>query len=156
MTYTIPASTPAPTLDPIPEHVEKPQRCVIVLDRALPPGKAANAAAVIALTIGQRHPGLVGEPLIDASEHSHPGLIPIGIPVLAASREELSSLRRLAITLGCDIVDFPAQGQQTTNYAAFRDAVAAVHTVHLSYVGVALIGAKKPISKAVAHLELLK
>lgn len=31
----------------IPENVEKPQRCVIVLDRALPPGKAANAAAVV-------------------------------------------------------------------------------------------------------------
>jgi len=150
--YIIPATIPAPT----PEAVEKPQRCVIVLDRALPPGKAANAAAVIALTIGQRHPGLVGEPLIDASDHMHPGLIPIGIPVLAASQEELSSLRSQAITIGCDIVDFPVQGQQTTNYAAFRDAVAAVHTVHLSYVGVALIGAKKPISKAVAHLELLK
>ena len=42
-------------------------RCVIVLDRDLPIGRAANAAAVIALTIGQRHPALVGDPFLDAS-----------------------------------------------------------------------------------------
>ncbi len=122
MTYTIPAPTPAPAPEPIPQRVEQPQRCVIVLDRALPPGKAANAAAVIALTIGQRHPGLVGEPLIDASEHSHPGLIPIGIPVLAASTQELSSLRSQAITIGCDVVDFRCKGSKppTTRRFATR------------------------------------
>ena len=41
---------------------QTPQRCVIVLDRELPIGKAANAAAVIALTIGQRHPQLSALP----------------------------------------------------------------------------------------------
>ena len=36
-------------------------RCVMILQNDLAPGKAANAAAVIALTLGQRHPALVGE-----------------------------------------------------------------------------------------------
>ena len=63
-----------------------PDRCAIVLDRDLPIGQAANAAAVIAVTIGQRHPVLVGEQLVDASGFTHPGLIPIGIAVLATSR----------------------------------------------------------------------
>jgi len=39
----------------------------------LPSGNAANAATVIGLTVGHRHPGPGGEPLIEASEHSHPG-----------------------------------------------------------------------------------
>jgi hypothetical protein len=140
----------------VPQAPEKPQRCVIVVDSALPPGKAANAAAVIALTIGQRHPGLVGAPLIDGSGHAHPGLIPIGITVLAASQEELSSVRARGVAAECDIVDFPAQGQETTNYKAFSDVVATVPGDALRYVGVALIGERKPISKVVANLGLLK
>ncbi|VXA99873.1 conserved hypothetical protein [Burkholderia sp. 8Y] len=132
------------------------QRCVIVVDRALPAGKAANAAAVLALTIGQRHPALVGEPLVDASGVAHPGLIPVGIAVLAATQDELASIRGKALAAACDVVAFPEQGQQTTDYAAFRDAVSTVATDALRYVGVALIGEKKPVSKAVGNLGLLK
>jgi hypothetical protein len=138
------------------ESIARPQRCVIVVDQALPPGKAANAAAVLALTVGQRHPSLVGEALVDASGCAHPGLIPVGIAVLAADQTQLAAVRDKAIAADCDVVAFPVQGQQTTDYAAFRDAVATVSTDALRYVGVALIGERKPVSKAVANLGLLK
>jgi hypothetical protein len=133
-----------------------PQRCVVVVDNDLPVGRAANSAAVIALTIGQRHPGLVGLPLVDASGYEHPGLIPVGIAVLAASQENLSAIRDKGIELGCDVVSFPVQGQQTNDYNAFRDAVSVVATADLQYVGVALIGDRRPISKIVGNLGLLK
>ena len=133
-----------------------PERCVIVVDNQLPAGRAANAAAVLALTVGHRHPALVGLPLVDASGVEHPGLIPIGIAVLAADQATLSGIRDKGAAAGCDIVDFPVQGQQTTDYSAFRDAVAQVATADLQYVGVALIGARKPIGKIVANLGLLK
>ncbi|MFL9879579.1 DUF2000 domain-containing protein [Herbaspirillum rhizosphaerae] len=133
-----------------------PQRCVIIVDAALPVGKAANAAAVIALTIGQRHPELVGPALVDADGCAHPGLIPIGIAVLAASRDELTNIRAKGVEIGCDVVDFPVQGQETTDYQAFSDAVRKVATIDLGYLGVALIGEKKPISRIVANIGLLK
>jgi hypothetical protein len=133
-----------------------PRRCVIVVDRELPPGLAANAAAVLALTVGQRHPTLVGAPLVDASGCAHPGLIPIGIAVLGASQDALIAARDKAIAAQCDVVSFPVQGQQTTDYAAFREAVAEVSTDALRYVGIALVGDKKPVSRAVANLGLLK
>jgi len=131
-------------------------RCVIVVDRALPVGRAANAAAVLALTVGQRHPGLVGAPLVDASGGVHPGLIPYGIAVLAAEADGLAALRERALAAGCDVVDFAVQGQQTTDYQAFRDAVALLPTSALGYVGLALVGEKKPVGKLVANLGLLK
>jgi len=135
-----------------------PERCVIILDEQLSPGRAANAAAVIALTIGQRHPELVGEVLIDASGEQHPGLIPIGISVLSASTDELTALRQRAVQTQEieDIVDFPVQGQQTKNYAEFINAVAQTPLDALSYVGIALIGKKKTISKLVAKKNLFR
>ena len=134
----------------------RPERCVIVVDSQLPVGRAANAAAVLALTVGRRHPSLVGLPLVDASGVEHPGLIPIGIAVLAADPATLSAIRDKGAAAGCDVVDFPLQGQQTTDYSAFRDAVALIPTAELQYIGVALTGARKPIGKIVANLGLLK
>jgi hypothetical protein len=83
-------------------------------------------------------------------------LIPVGIAVLAGTAEELSAVREKAYVAGCDVVDFPIQGQQTNNYESFREAVSMVETQGLAYVGVALVGEKKPVSKIVANLGLLK
>lgn len=130
-------------------------RCVILLDENLPFGRAANATAVIALTIGQRHPYLVGDPLIDASGVNHPGLIPIGITVLSASYEDLNKVREDGINAGCDVIDFPLEGQLTKDYQAFMDAVAVIETSKLVYVGVALVGEKKSIRKITGHLKLM-
>jgi hypothetical protein len=133
-----------------------PNRCVIVLDKNLPIGQAANAAAVLAVTVGQRHPVLVGDQLVDASGFTHPGLIPIGIAVLATSRGDLRDIRQKGFEAGCDVVDLPTAGQRTTNYQAFREMVAAVEARDLEYVGVALIGGRNQIGKIVGRLALLK
>jgi hypothetical protein len=132
------------------------KRCVIVVDDSLPIGRAANAAAVIALTLGKRHPGLAGVDLIDASGAAHPGLIPIGITVLGAPTVELVTLRERALSRRLDVVDFPAQGQETTDYAAFCASVAKVATSALIYVGVGIFGARKAVGKVVGRYALLR
>ncbi len=136
------------------EH-DQPMRCVIVVDAALPAGRAANAAAVIALTLGKRHPELAGADLVDASGFAHPGLIPIGIAVLGAPASELGTLRGKALGRGIDVVDFPSQGQETTDYIAFGNAVAEVATEALSYVGVGLYGTRKLVGKIIGKYALL-
>lgn len=99
----------------------RPARCVLVMNDAVVGGYLANAIAVIALTVGQRHPYFVGNPLVDASGFSHPGLIPIGIPMLKCSKEQLAELRAKALEKGCDVVDFSVQGQQMKNYGEFLE-----------------------------------
>lgn len=134
----------------------EPMRCVAVIDQALPIGHAANAAAVLALTMGRRQPHLAGEALIDASGAEHPGLIPIGIPVLGAPADELPALRDKAVAAGLEVIDFPAQGQQTTDYAEFRRLVRATEPGALRYVGVMIYGAKKKVSRLVGRYGLLR
>ncbi len=133
----------------------KLERCIIVLDEQLPAGRAANAAAVIALTVGQRHPELVGLPLTDASGHAHPGLIPIGIAVLSATAEELGAIHRQATASAeVDVVDFPIQGQMTTNYGEFMAVMAQIPADELRYLGLALVGEKKSIARLVSKKKL--
>lgn len=131
-----------------------PERCVIVINQQLSTGHAANAAA--ALTLGQRHPVLVGAPLIDADKRQHPGLIPIGISVLVANSEQLTHLHQHLLNDDeMDGIIFPVEGQQTTDYAAFREAVSGVPTADLQLLGIALAGNKKVVRKLTGKLGLL-
>ncbi len=125
----------------------EPGRCVIVVNEALPAGRAANAAPVIALTLGKRRPGLAGPDLVDRSGVEHPGLIPIGIAVLGAPAAELGSLRAKALAHGMDVVDFPVQGQETIDYAAFSQATSEVETGALQYVGIGVYGSRRAVAR---------
>jgi hypothetical protein len=132
------------------------ERCVIVVDEDLPAGLAANAAAVLALTLGAREPDLVGADFVDGDAQPHPGLIPIGLPVLRAPRAELVEIRRLAAADGVRVVDFPVFGQQTNDYDEFRGMVAATPNAELSYLGVALSGSRRAVRRLTGRLALLR
>jgi len=129
-------------------------RCVVILNSALPAGKAANAAAVLALTLGQRHPHLVGEPLVDAASKTYPGLIAIGISVLSASGAAMSALFEQTASSDLDCVIFPSDGQQTTNYAAFRAMVLRQTPDLMQLAGIGLVGEKQAVRKLTANLKL--
>jgi hypothetical protein len=131
-------------------------RCVAVIDAALPSGNAANAAAVMALTMGARQPQLAGEPLVDREGNAHPGLIPIGIPVLAAPADDLPRLREKALAAGFDVVDFPAQGQATTDYRLFQDMMRETAPEAIRYLGVMLYGERRKVSRMVGKYSLLR
>ena len=131
-------------------------RTVIVIDRELPKGLAANAAAVLGHGFGSRVPGLVGADFADAAGASHTGLIPTGLPVLGADAADLPALRSAAVERGLTVVDLPAPGQQTTDYDEFRGMVAATPSAELSYLGVALSGPRRAVGRLTGRLALLR
>lgn len=133
-----------------------PERCVIVVDQELPPGLAANAAAVLALTLGAREPALAGAEFVDGDAQPHPGLIPIGLPVLTAPRARLTDLRGRAAAAGLGVVDFPTLGQQTNDYDEFRSRVAATPAADLEYLGLAVYGERRPVGRLTGNLPLLR
>ena len=132
------------------------ERCVIVVDEDLPAGLAANAAAVLALTLGAREPGLVGADFVDADAEPHPGLRPIGLPGLRAARADLVDIRRRAAADGVGVVDIPVFGQRTNDYDEFRGMVAATPAAELSYLGVALSGPRRAVGRLTGRLALLR
>jgi uncharacterized protein DUF2000 len=132
------------------------ERCVVVVDEALPAGLAANAAAVLAFTLGARLPGLIGEDFADADGMAHPGLIPFGVPVLGAPVDRLAELRAGALAAGVGVVAFPSFGQQSTDYAEFRAHVARTPAAELCYLAVALHGARRAVARLTGSLPLLR
>jgi len=133
-----------------------PACSVAVVDQALPAGLAANAVGVLALTLGASAPDLVGADLVDADGERHPGLIPHGLPVLAASQAALADLRRQANGSEVVVIDFPVEGQQTTDYEEFRRRVAEVPTTELAYLAVLVHGPRKAVRRLTGNFALLR
>lgn len=78
----------------------------IVLDGGLPGGVAANAAAVLSLSVGRAFPDIVGPAVTDGDGGAHPGITQLPIPVLRAAPEALPDLRRKAAERGLYCVGF--------------------------------------------------
>ena len=131
------------------------ERCVIVLDADLAPGLAANAAAVLAVTLGATVEGLAGPDLVDADGDVHPGLFEKGLPVLGAERDRLPELRARALGVGVGVIDIPAVGQQTNDYDDVRAHVRRTATADLEYLGLALHGSRRAVSRVTGTLPLL-
>jgi hypothetical protein len=129
-------------------------RCVVVVDEALAPGLAANAAAVMAMTLGTKVPALVGDEFVDGAGERHPGLITTGLPVLRAAADELPRLRAKALEAEIGVIGFPRSGQTTTDYEHFRAMVA--QTPALDYLGLAFYGDGKTLRRLTGSLGLLR
>ena len=69
------------------------EKCVVVLDETLPAGLAANAAAIMGITLGRQMPEVVGADVTDQSGRPHRGIITFPVPVLKSSPEELRAIR---------------------------------------------------------------
>jgi hypothetical protein len=129
-------------------------RTVIVVDRDLPKGLAANVTAVLAITLGVQCPSLVGPDFEDAAGRTHLGLFPTGLPILGADAGELPALRDAASERGLVVVDMPAPGHRTNDYDEFRAAVASEGD--LGYLGILVSGPPKPVRAVTGQLGLLR
>jgi len=126
----------------------------MVVDETLAPGLAANAAAVLAMTLGAKLPGLLGQDYEDGAGERHPGLITTGLPVLRASAEQLPALRAKALEAEVGVVGFPVHGQRTNDYDTFRELVA--RTPEPEYLGLAFYGPGKTLRRLTGSLGLLR
>ena len=132
-------------------------RCVIVVDESLPPGLAANAAGMLAVTLGATVAGLPGAALVDADGDVHPGLTPQGLTVLRTPADRLSELRaQAAASENVGVIDFPTDCQQTTDYDEVRRRVARISAADLRYLAILLYGSRRAIGRLTGNLALLR
>lgn len=135
------------------------EKCVIVLDEGLPAGVAANTAAILGITLGQRLPGVVGEDQMDRSGCVHLGIIGFPVPILRADAGHLKELRQRlegpeyrALT----VADFSDLAQGCRTYEEFTEKMGRTETGELTYLGLALCGPKKQVNKLTGSLPLLR
>lgn len=135
------------------------EKCVLVLDEALPLGIAANTAAILGITLGKHRPEAVGPDVADAEGAGHLGIIQFPVPVLKGTPESLQALRNALYRpeySDMTVVDFSDVAQSCQTYEDFIAKMAGASGADLRYFGLALCGDKKKVNRLTGSLPLLR
>lgn len=135
------------------------EKCVMIIDGALPPGMAANTAAILGITLGKQAPQAVGEDVLDSAGRRHPGIIAFPVPILRGDGQSIRALREKLYEpqyAALTVADFSGFAQGCRTYAEYMDGLRAVPEEGLRYLGIAICGEKKLVSKLTGSLPLLR
>ncbi|WP_087064706.1 DUF2000 domain-containing protein [Intestinibacillus massiliensis] len=134
-------------------------KCVMVMDEALPLGILANTAGILGITLGKQVPETVGPDVCDRSGKTHKGIIQIPVPILKADQEKLRAIRAQLYQpefSGLTVVDFSDVAQGCNVYDEFIEKAAHTAEDEYTYFGIGICGAKKLVNKLTGSLPLLR
>ena len=134
-------------------------KCVMVIDEALPLGVIANTAGIMGITLGKYIPEKIGPVVTDKSGSSHLGIIQIPVPVLKAAKEKIKKLRERLFEPefeGLTVVDFSDVAQSCNDYGEYISKAAQTDGDSFQYFGIGICGAKKLVNKLTGNLPLLR
>lgn len=137
----------------------KNEKCVLVMDGSLPRGLLANAAAILGITLGKNMPQAVGEDVADKDGGRHLGIIEFPVPILQGSREEIKKIREKLYQPGFQdlvVADFSDLAQGCRTYGEFTEKMGRTPESALGYLGIAICGAKKKVSRLTGNMPLLR
>ncbi|MFI6294822.1 DUF2000 domain-containing protein [Nonomuraea sp. NPDC050790] len=128
---------------------------VIVIDRDLPRGLQANAAACLAASVGVAVPAIVGSGGVDASGLAHAGLPWTGCAVLGAPSAIVARIRHdAAAEPGLVVSDMATIAQRADVYDDYLAELA--RTEEPAYFAVSLFGPRAAVERLTGRLPLLR
>lgn len=134
------------------------QKCVIILDEALPLGFIANTAAILGITLGKQLPEIVGADVNDQRGGRHLGIIEFPVPILRGSPEILREIREKLYQPELQdlvAVDFSDLAQGCKTYGEFTEKMGRTPPERLEYMGLAICGPKKKVNRLTGSMPLL-
>ena len=134
-------------------------KCVMGIDNRLPAGLIANTAAILGISLGRNMPQVVGADVHDQDGGLHPGIIEFPVPILKGPPEEIQALRKKLGQPeygGLFFLDFTDLAQGCRTYDEFVRKMAGTAGDELRYLGIAVCGDKRKVSRLTGHMGLLK
>ncbi len=135
-------------------------KCVIVVNRDMPPGLKANAAAALALSLGNGiGESLIGPDTVDRDGRRHPGITRIGLPILEAPEETVREIYE-SVSSAPDsptrAIGFSALAQSCRDYGDYTARMERTGSSELRYSGVCLFGPPKEVSRLTGSLRMMR
>lgn len=131
-------------------------KIVMILNNHLPKGLAANAAAVLGVTLGRLSPRIVGSDVTDASHAVHRGITTKSIPVLGADDALLKQIYKDAQGIETiTLIDFNRIAQACRTYEEYTEKLSRIRTDAMDFSGLCLCGPTRAIDALTRDLPLL-
>lgn len=135
------------------------KKCVIVVDKNLPLGLIANAAAILGCTLGKSIPSIVGSDVNDKDNFTHKGVINMPLPILSSTKEEIKKLYEKINEKYNDnikLIDFNNVAQKCKDYNDYIEKLSCFKASELNYLGICMYGNKKAINSLTGSMPTLK
>jgi hypothetical protein len=134
-------------------------KCVMIIDENLPVGLIANTAAVLALSIGDRVKGIIGEDVKDQDGQIHRGITQVPIPLLKGDNDLIHAIRDQLLGMDSEdifFVDFCDVAQKSKAYSQYKAKLQSTPADQLVYLGIAIYGPKKQVDRLSGNIRLLR
>jgi hypothetical protein len=131
-------------------------KLVLVIDPLLPLGVIANASALLSISIGKYLQENLGPDIFDATGLLHRGVFDRAITVLAATPRNIASLHSAGTQTDLVLVGLTTHAQEAHTYAEYSRTLSASTTENLNYLGIAICGCRKSVTKLTGSLPLLR
>lgn len=134
-------------------------KCVMIIDKDLPVGVAANTAAVLGISLSGRIEGLVGNNLIDMNGRVHQGITNIAIPILASSKEELREKHDEIMEKGdreIVLIGFNDIAQKSLNYKDYEEKLVFKAKEQIHFLGLCIYGPRKKVNSLTGSTKMLR
>lgn len=132
-------------------------KCAVVVDEALPAGLAANAASVLAMTLANQVPGIIGPDVKDGDGRLHAGIVLIPVPILTAPADRLVEIqKRLSGEPGITSVGFTSLAQSCRTYEEYVERVSQTASDDLVYIAIGVFGPRRFLNRLTGSLPLLR
>lgn len=135
----------------------KNEKCVLILDAALPAGIAANTAAILGISLGMKLPDVVGADVFDGKGMRHLGIIQFPVPVLKGNAQILHEIREKLFQPEFEtltVVDFSELAQGFRTYEEFTAKMTETAPENLKFLGLAICGQKRSVNRLTGNLPL--
>lgn len=134
-------------------------KCVMIIDKDLPVGVAANTAAVLGVSLAGKIEGLIGSKLVDMNGRAHEGITNIPIPILALSKEDLREKHDEILEKGdreIVLIGFNDVAQKSLDYKDYEEKLAFKAREQIGFLGVCIYGPKNKVNKMTGNLKMLR
>lgn len=109
------------------------------------------------MSLGSKYSNLIGEPVKDANDFSHEGVVEIPIPILQGDQKQILEVFNKAVLIeDVDVIGFTTLGQKCKNYAEYVEKLSITESKVLEYIGIGIVGDVKSINKLVGSFPLYR
>ena len=132
-------------------------KTVMIINKELPPGLAANTTAVLGITLGSHNRDIVGSDCMDREKVCHKGITKRTIPVLGADRDVLKKIYHACVeNEQVELIDFNEIAQKSKDYRDYTRQLSATRPGDLEFSGLCLSGSAKQINRLTGSLGLYR
>jgi hypothetical protein len=131
-------------------------KLVLVIDPSLPLGVIANTSALLSISIGKYLQENLGPDIPDESGLLHRGIFDRAITVLAAAPKDIARLHFAGSATDLIVLSLTTHAQKARSYGEYTRTLAATATEKLDYLGIAICGHRKHVTKLTGSLPLLR